>query len=58
MINKQDGRLQAIINPLVLQEWEKMLAGYLGQRFGNYLLSGIREGFRVGFNPSGLPSLT
>ena len=52
VINKQESRLKAIVTPLVLQEWENMLEGYPEQRIANYLLFGIREDFRVGFNRS------
>lgn len=45
-----DPRLTAITTPLKWNEWAKMLAHHPDRPFANYILSGISEGFRVGFN--------
>ena len=49
---EQDRRLAPISSPLALQEWEKVWASHLDRAFTSYLLHGIKEGFRVGFNRS------
>lgn len=40
----------AIITPLVADEWQRQLMGHPDQEFTGYLLRGITEGFRIGFN--------
>ena len=42
--------LTHICTPLKLQTWEEQLAGHPDQAFAQYILRGIAEGFRVGFN--------
>ena len=42
--------LTHIVTPLRLEGWEYRLAGHPDQAFAAYLLAGIREGFRIGFN--------
>ena len=41
---------RGICTPFVLEEWEKALRGHPDQRFARYIISGIREGFRIGFD--------
>ena len=36
--------------PLKAEKWEEALASYPDKRFTQYILSGIREGFRIGFD--------
>lgn len=33
-------------------EWEKALEGHPDQQLREYLITGFKEGFRVGFNPN------
>ncbi len=40
-----------IQSPLVWSEWEKALHEHPDQHFRDYILDGIGEGFRVGFDP-------
>ena len=42
--------LQAVITPLVLPHWESLLADHPDKNYVGYLLKGIKEGFRIGFN--------
>ena len=42
-------RLQQVETPLVWQEWERALAAHPDRQYCNYILRGLREGFRVGF---------
>ena len=39
-----------IATPLQLQIWEDLLQGYPDQKFAQYIVSGLRNGFRIGFN--------
>lgn len=42
--------LQASNSPLRWQEWDTGLSTHPDQRFRQYIVNGIREGFRVGFD--------
>jgi len=39
--------------PLEWQVWASFLASHPDQRFANYIVSGIKEGFRIGFDYQG-----
>jgi len=39
--------------PLEWQVWASFLASHPDQRFANYIISGIKEGFRIGFDYQG-----
>ena len=43
-------QLQRIVTPLVGEQWEKHLQTHPDRGFREYLLRGIQEGFRVGYN--------
>ncbi len=43
-------RMEEVTTPLRWQEWDRCLANYPDQRFRAYITSGIRYGFRVGFD--------
>ena len=40
--------LSRINTPLVV-EWERLLSHHLDREYGDYLLRGMKEGFRIGF---------
>ena len=42
--------LQDVITPLVLPHWESLLADLPDKAYVGYLLKGIKEGFRIGFD--------
>ena len=42
--------LQQVSTPLIQAAWEEALASHPDQRFSSYILTGIAEGFRIGFN--------
>ena len=44
--------LQKISTSLRVEEWERELVGHPDEELVGYVLSGIREGFRVGFDYS------
>ena len=46
-------KLGGIFTPLKLEHWESLLASHPDKEYVNYLLRGIREGFRIGFKKSG-----
>ena len=46
-------RLEGVYSPLVVHRWEQMLVHHPDRRFTEYLLSGIKDGFRIGFCRSG-----
>jgi len=41
-----------ITTPLVYPEWAKQLKFHQDSEFCNYVLNGIANGFRIGFDPS------
>ena len=41
--------LSRIKTPLVVEEWEKLLSRHPDREYGDYLLRGMKEGFRIGF---------
>ena len=43
-------KLEGVCSPLVVDHWEVMLSHHPNRNFVEYLLSGIKEGFRIGFN--------
>lgn len=45
-------KLEGVCSPLVVDHWEEMLSHHPDRNFVEYLLSGIKEGFRIGFNRS------
>ena len=45
-------RLLGVITPLVLEHWESMLASHPDRKFVRYILQGIHDGFRIGFDGS------
>ena len=57
MDNRKPGRAQRAIpeclsrinTPLVVDEWEKFLNHHPDREYGDYLLRGMKEGFRIGF---------
>ena len=40
-----------MVTPLKLEAWRKALSGYADQRFAAYIIRGIEQGFRIGYNP-------
>ena len=42
--------LQQVTTPLRYEEWHQMLQNHSNQALVQYILSGIKEGFRIGFN--------
>ena len=42
--------LLRMVTPLKLQEWESALVSHPDREYSHYLIQGIREGFRVGFD--------
>ena len=42
--------LQQISTPLHLRKWEELLQSYPDREFAQYIVAGLREGFRIGFN--------
>ncbi len=41
--------LSAIVTPLQWEEWQRRLADHQDRTFVDWVVTGIREGFRVGF---------
>ena len=46
---KVQGRLAGVVTPLKLAQWEHMLAHHPDREYVAYILSGIQEGFRIGY---------
>ena len=46
-------RLCNIITPLHIAQWEAMLENHPDREYVDYLLNGIKEGFRIGYGKSG-----
>lgn len=46
-------RLAEVNTPLQVSEWERALANHPDRQFVEYLLRGMREGFRIGYNHRG-----
>ena len=44
--------LSTIVTPMIEDKWEEELHNHPDQGFAEYILKGIKEGFRVGINPS------
>ena len=44
------GPLGGLSTPLKLAQWEESLKGHPDQEFAQYLVRGIRDGFRIDFN--------
>ena len=40
-----------MVTPLKLEAWRKALSGYADQRFAAYIIRGVEQGFRIGYNP-------
>ena len=45
-------RLLGVISPLVLEHWESMLASHPDRKLVRYILQGIHDGYRIGFDGS------
>ena len=43
-------RLAGVFTPLHLPQWETMLRNHPDKEYTEYILKGIQDGFRVGFN--------
>ena len=43
-------RLSGVFTPLNLPQWESMLAGHPDRNYVEFILNGIRDGFRIGFS--------
>ena len=52
ILNKDQAELQKISTPSKAKEWERALVGHPDEELVAYVLSGIQEGFRVGFDYS------
>ena len=46
----RDGGINTIVTPLRVSEWEKLLLPHPDRQFVDYLLDGMKKGFRIGFN--------
>ena len=46
-------RLLGVFTPLRLVQWESLLASHPDRDYVDYILRGIKEGFRIGFKASG-----
>ena len=46
------GTLQSIQTPLRWAEWDRHLESHPDQKFREFIVKGIREGFRIGFDYS------
>ncbi len=46
---------EEVHTPLKWQEWDRSLAGHPDQRFRRYIVDGIKDGFRIGFDYSRSP---
>ena len=46
-------QLGGVFTPLKLEHWESLLTSHPDKEYVNYLLKGIREGFRIGFKEAG-----
>ena len=46
---KVQGRLTGVFTPLKVAQWDHMLAQHPDRQYVAYLLSGIQEGFRIGY---------
>ena len=44
--------LNKVVTPLKVHAWERELAAHPDQEFAAYILKGIKQGFRIGFNRS------
>ena len=40
-----------VVTPLKLEAWRKVLSSYPDLRFAPYILRGVEQGFRIGYNP-------
>ena len=43
-------RSQEVWSPLSLQQWSEALSNHPDKQFVDYILAGLRDGFRIGFN--------
>ena len=51
-----DMRLAYVTTPLKFSVWEQQLCGHPDKDFAAYILKGIRQGFRIGVDPTANPS--
>ena len=42
--------LVGVRTPLVVENWEQLMAGHPDSRFRDYILRGLKHGFRIGYN--------
>ena len=42
--------LVGVRTPLVVENWERLMAGHPDSRFRDYILRGLKNGFRIGYN--------
>lgn len=42
--------IEAIVSPLIPDAWERALASHPDRKLATYILAGLRQGFRIGFN--------
>ena len=50
--------MKGVCSPLIVEHWEGMLTRHPDRCFVEYLLSGIKEGFRIGFARSELAKIS
>ena len=50
-------QLMGVATPLRLEAWARALAAHPDQAFARYILDGLREGFRIGFQWDAPPSV-
>ena len=46
-------RLSGVVTPLNLPQWESMLENHPDKQYVDFILNGIRDGFRVRYHRSG-----
>ena len=46
-------KLGGVFTPLKMEHWESLITSHPDKEYVNYLLRGIREGFRIGFKEAG-----
>ena len=42
--------MNKVFSPLCVEVWAALFSDHPDQRFTSYLISGLHEGFRIGFN--------
>ena len=46
----EDSRLNPVITPLKVQEWEELLRAHPDKQFVSFITEGIKNGFRIGYD--------